>query len=197
MSTEIHLTEEAKKLAKETAAEARAAAQDAAGAAKEVAADLNGAAKEGCDRVAGMAQQAVASAQSTACNAAAAAKEVYQSARDKVDGQLTSSREFVRRHPVPVVLGALAFGAALGYFLMPGRRTPSLAHRLLDEPLDHARVALLAALAPVASRLHEGYDLAKDGAERAIDRVQELEPRSILSCLAQRVVRFGTSLIAR
>ncbi len=197
MSTEIHLTEEAKRLAKQSAAEARAAAKEVAAEVKQLASDLNGATKDGCERVGGKAQQAMAAAQSTACHAAAAAKGVYQSARDKVDSQLTGSREFVRRNPLPVVLGALAFGAALGYLLMPGRRTPSLAHRLLDEPLDHARVALLAALAPVASRLHEGYDYAKDGAERAMDRVQSLEPRGVLGCLAQRGARFGSRLVAR
>lgn len=198
MSTEIHLlSDEAKKLAQDTAAQAKAEAQRVGAEVNGVVADLKDRAEEGCDRVAGKAQQALAAAQRTAHNAAAAAKDVYHSAREKVDCQLTSSREFVQRNPVPVVLGALALGVALGYLLMPGRRAPSLAHRYLDEPLDHARVALLAALAPVASRLHEGYDMAKDGAERVIDRVQDLEPRSILSCLAQRVVRFGTSLIAR
>ncbi len=142
-------------------------------------------------------QGGCARAGGTAHHLAAAAQDMARITLHKVGGSLTNSREFVRRNPVPVILGAVAFGAVLDFLLMPGRRTPSLAHRYLDEPFDHARVALLAALAPVTHRLHDGYDLAVDGAERALERVQELRPRNPVACFAQRIARFGSRLIAR
>lgn len=118
-----------------------------------------------------IARQATAVAEETAHRATDTAKDIYQSAALKAEDTLAASKEYVRQNPVLVVVGALAFGAAIGCMLMMSRRQPAFRERYMNEPLDSAREAILAALAPVAQRLHEGYDLALDGAGKAMDRV--------------------------
>jgi ElaB/YqjD/DUF883 family membrane-anchored ribosome-binding protein len=96
-------------------------------------------------------------------------KEMYHSAAEKAGDTLATSKEYVRRNPVPVVLGAVAFGVTLGYLLMMARRRPTFGERYADEPLVAVREALLGALAPVAHSVHKRYDSARDGAGRAAD----------------------------
>lgn len=131
---------------------------------------------------------------STAQYATDRARQLYQSAAVKAEETLSTSKDYVRQNPVPVVLGAFAFGAALGCLLMMARRKPTFSERYADEPLTAVREALLVALAPVAQRVHDGYDSARTGAEKVIDRVHSFGTRRTGDSFAHRVGRIGSNL---
>jgi hypothetical protein len=107
---------------------------------------------------------------------------------------LATSKEYVRRNPVPVVLGAVAFGAAIGYMLVLALRKQTFGERYVDEPLAAVREAFLGALSPVAQGVYKGYDTARHGAEKAMDRVQSLVPGRNGGSLSHQIGRIGNNL---
>lgn len=123
-----------------------------------------------------------------------AAQEMYQSAKVKAGETLETSREYVRRNPVPVVLGAIAFGAALGCLLMMARRKQTFGERYAEEPLVAVRDAILGALAPVTQRVHQGYDLARDGAGKAMERVHNFGSGRNRNSMSDQISRIGNNL---
>ncbi len=141
-----------------------------------------------------IARGATDAAKETANCATDTAKDLYQSAALKAKDTLATSKEYVRRNPVPVVLGAIAFGAAIGYMLMVARRKPTFGERYADEPLVAVREAILGALAPVTQRVHEGYESARDGAGRAMDRVHCFGTRRAGNSFSHRIGRIGNNL---
>lgn len=156
MNTEIHSrsSNQLPKSAREIAQQATVAAHNVTGVVedlvKETYQTMLSKLDEDVDRTKGYAQQAVDASKET----------------------LTASKEYVRRNPVPVVLGAVAFGAAVGYMLVLALRKQTFGERYVDEPLVGVREAFLGALAPVAHGVHKGYDSARNGAEKAMERVQ-------------------------
>lgn len=122
------------------------------------------------------------------------AKDIYHTAALKADETLTTSKEYVRRNPVPVVLGAIAFGAAAGYLLVAARRKPSLRERYADEPLDAVRSAIISALSPVTHGIHKGVDSARDGAGKALDQVHRFGSRRKSDSFSDRLGRIGDNL---
>jgi hypothetical protein len=63
----------------------------------------------------------------TTRNAIHTAQHMYNSAALHAGDSLATTKEYVRRNPVPVVLGALAFGAAIGYLIVsPGENQTSV-----------------------------------------------------------------------
>ena len=99
--------------------------------------------------------------------------ESCQTLSAKVDDTVSRTKTYVRQNPVPVMLGALALGAALGYMIALSRREEStLRERLVEEPLHTAREAIYAVLAPVANRLHERYDSTRESAGKALNQLQ-------------------------
>jgi ElaB/YqjD/DUF883 family membrane-anchored ribosome-binding protein len=150
---------------------AREAASRAADAAKETALRATATAKEASGEVEDMAKDLANATREAANRASETAKELYHSAALKAEDTLATSKEYVRRNPVPVVLGAVAFGVAVGYMLMMARRKPTFSERYADEPMGAVREAILGAFAPVGQRVHKGYDSAMDSAGKAIDRV--------------------------
>jgi len=119
------------------------------------------------------------------------AKELYHTAAVKAGDTLACSKEYVRRNPVPVFLGAIAVGAALGYMLITARRKPTFGERYADEPMAAVREAILGALAPVRNRVHSGYDSALDGAGKAMERMHRFGSGDSLS---HRIGRIGNNL---
>lgn len=122
------------------------------------------------------------------------ASEMYESAAQRAEDTLTTSKDFVRRNPVPVVLGALAIGAAIGYLIVRGRHKPTFGERFADEPLASVREVILSALAPVSQRVHDGYDSARDGVGNVLDRVSHFHPRRVTDSLSDRIGRVGSNL---
>lgn len=126
--------------------------------------------------------------------AADTAKEVYHSAVLKAEDTFATSKEYVRQNPVPTILGAIAVGAALGYLIVMARRKPTFGERYADEPFAAVREAVLGALAPVTHRVHQGYDSARDGANKAVDRIHHLGASSNGDSLSHRMGRIGNNL---
>jgi ElaB/YqjD/DUF883 family membrane-anchored ribosome-binding protein len=162
--------------AKETAKSATVAAKDVAGVVEDVAREVTNATKDAAKR------------------ATNTAKDTYKSATLKAGDALESSRAYVRRNPVPVILGVIAFGAAIGSMLAMARRKSTFSERYADEPLVALREAILGALAPVAQRVHMGYDSARDGAEKAMDRVHRFGPGRTGNSFSDQIGRLGNNL---
>ncbi len=123
------------------------------------------------------------------------AKEACHSMSMKVEDTVVRTREYVRENPVPVLLGAVALGAALGYLMILARRPePTFRERYVDEPLSSARDALYAALAPVAQRLHEEYSSAREVAGKAMDKVHGFHPSRAADSWSDQIRRVGCNL---
>lgn len=177
------LSEAARENARRAADAARETAQRATVAAKDVTALVQDATKEVADATKDAAHRATGTA-----------KEIYQSAALKAGDTLATSKEYVRQNPVPVVLGAIAFGAAIGYLLMMARRRPTFSERYADEPLAAVREAIVGALAPMAQRVHEGYDAARGGAGKVVDRVHRFGSGRTSDSLSEQIGRIGNTL---
>lgn len=163
-------------------------------AAKEIAKKTAAATKGITNAVEDIGENVVDAGKSTARYAADKARALYQSAAERADESLTASKEYVCRNPVPAVLGAFAFGAAIGCLLMLARRKPTFSERYADEPLAAVREALIGALAPVTQRVHDGYDSARAGADKVIDRVHNLASKRDCNSFSNRVGRIGSNL---
>ncbi len=122
------------------------------------------------------------------------AKEIYHSAVVKADDTLVASKDFIRRNPLPVVLGAIAFGAAIGYVLLMPRRKLTFSEHYQNEPLSAVRNAFLGAIAPVTNRVHQGYDSARDGAGKVMNRVHDYGTGRCRNSLSGQVERLGHNL---
>jgi len=163
-------------------------------AAKGIARKTAAATKDITDAVEDIGEDIADAGKSTAQYAADKARALYQSAAERADESLATSREYVCRNPVPVVLGAFAFGAALGCLLMLARRKPTFSERYAEEPLVAVREAILGALAPVTQRVHQGYDSARDGAGKVIDRVQNIGSERTCDSFTDQIGRIGNNL---
>ena len=179
MNTNIHSKSAMNQLpeaVREIAHQATVAAQNVTGVVENMVKDtyqtMLSKVEEDVDRTKGYARQAV----------------------DVTKETLEASKEYVRRNPVPVVLGAVAFGAAIGYMVMMARRKQSFGERYVDEPLVALREAFLGALAPVAHGVHKGYDSARNSAEKAMDRVQSFDPGRSGGSLSHQIGRIGNNL---
>ena len=196
--TAREIARQATDVAEETARRATVAANDVTGAVNDAAKDVTDAAKDGYETFSSKVEEGVERTKEYAQHAVdvtkEAARDMYQSAAHKAEDTLATSKEYARQNPVLVVVGALAFGAAIGCMLMMARRQHTTRQRYVDEPLDSAHKAILAALAPVAQRLHEGCDLARDGAGKAMDRVRRFNPGRTVDSLSGKIGRVGSNL---
>lgn len=161
---------------------------------KDAYASLSAIAEEGVERTKEYVRQAVDATKDTGHRVADSAKDMYQSAARKAEGAQAISREYVRHNPLLVVAVSIAFGAAVGCLIMMGRRQPTFRQRCVDEPLDSAREAMLAAIAPVAKRLHKGYDSARDGAGKAMERAHRFNTGHAVDSLSDQIGRVGNNL---
>jgi ElaB/YqjD/DUF883 family membrane-anchored ribosome-binding protein len=179
----IHLSEAAREVARRAAD----AAKDAANRATATVRDVAG-------RVEDAAEDASVAAKDAAKRATDTAIDLYQSAAMKAEDTLATSKEYVRRNPVPVVLGSIAFGAAIGYLVMMARRKPTFSERYAEDPMVAVREAILSAFAPVTQRVHEQYDSVRDGAGKVMDRVHHFNPGRASDSISDQIGRIGNNL---
>jgi ElaB/YqjD/DUF883 family membrane-anchored ribosome-binding protein len=166
----------------------REVAQHATDVTKEAAQRVTDAVKDVTNRTTDATKEA-------AQHATNAAKEICQTVSVKAEDTMIRTKEYVRLNPVPVVLGAIAFGAALGYMIMLTRRhEPTFRERFAAEPLDATREAIFAALAPLSQRLHQGYDSARNGADNAMDKLHSYHPSRRVDSWADQIGRVGSNL---
>ncbi len=71
-----------------------------------------------------------------------ASKEAGQAIRTEAEHLLACASERIRKNPVPVVVGAVAFGVAIGYLIVASRHTPTFQEQYVNEPLDQATDAI-------------------------------------------------------
>jgi ElaB/YqjD/DUF883 family membrane-anchored ribosome-binding protein len=191
--------------------EARQAAQTATTTAKDAASQASQATKDAFNNASDTAKDAYQTARSKAEETyqtvrakaedtydvvRAKADETYRTVRAKADETAVATGQYVRQHPMPSVLGAVAIGVGLGYLLALSARRPqpSFREQYVDEPLDAAREALYAVLAPVAHRIRSGYESARDGAEKTYDRAQHFDGSHAAHSLADQLRRVGGNL---
>jgi ElaB/YqjD/DUF883 family membrane-anchored ribosome-binding protein len=102
-----------------------------------------------------------------------AVKEACNTVSTRVEDTVLRTKGYVRQNPMPVILGSLVLGVAIGCLVAVSRRAvPTLKERFMQDPVHAARDMLYAALEPAGRRLHEGYDSASEGAERAYENVR-------------------------
>jgi ElaB/YqjD/DUF883 family membrane-anchored ribosome-binding protein len=122
--------------------------------------------------------------------AADAVSEVCQSLSAKAEETLLCTKDYVRKNPMPVLLGSLVFGVAIGCLVALARKpAPTLRERFMDDPVHTARDILQATFQPVGRRIHEGYDSARDGAGRAFESFQEHFPTHRSESLGRQFLR--------
>jgi len=128
--------------------------------------------------------------QDGAQQAASAVKEACQSLSVKAEETLVRTKDYVQQNPVPILLGSLIFGAAVGCLLALTRRPePTLRERFLTDPVSTARDILQAAFEPVGRRIHDGYDSARDSAGRTLNSLQDHLPGHRSESLGQKFLR--------
>lgn len=162
--------------------------------AKNTIQKLSSKVEEGVQSTQGYAQHAMEDTKDAAHRVTDSAKEIYHSAAQKSGEKLSASKEYMRQNPVPVLLGALALGAAIGYIIMSNRRKPTFVDRFADEPLNSVRDTILTAFAPVSQRVHDGYDSARDGVGKVIDRAHNIGSGRSADSISDRIGRIGNNL---
>jgi ElaB/YqjD/DUF883 family membrane-anchored ribosome-binding protein len=121
------------------------------------------------------------------------AQQATRRAREGAHVAMERSEDYVRQNPVPVVLGAIVVGFALGFAL--GRREPLTAReRFLEEPLGHARDVFFSVLAPVAQRLRDQYGELRSAAEDAAEKVHDFDASARLDPAVRQARRLGRRL---
>lgn len=79
-----------------------------------------------------------------------AATEACHAVRDETGQAISRAAGSIRKNPLSFMIGAVAFGVAVGCLIMSGRHTPTARERYITGPLDHAGNALASSL----HRLH-------------------------------------------
>jgi len=119
-----------------------------------------------------------------------AVKEACQSLSVKAEETLVRTKEYVRQNPVPVLLGSLVVGAAIGCLLALSRRPElSFRERFMDDPMHTTRDMLHSTFQPVGRRIHDGYDSVRDGAGRAFESFQDHFPTRRAHSLGSQIVK--------
>jgi len=149
---------------------------------------------EGVEHTVHVVQHAADVARNAAHRVSETAREACQTASEKASHTMANSKECVRRHPVSMVLGAVVFGAAVGYLVMGTRRKPGFRERHVEEPLLELREAIQSVLSPVTRRLHQGYGAACDGVGKAIDQVHRHSPGHSSSSVSDRLSQVGKKI---
>lgn len=116
----------------------------------------------------------------------------------KVAGESCNSachraREMVTRNPVPTVLGALVFGAAVGYLIYSRRDQLTLPDRFVRETESFGR-RLSNAPNRISSLFNDGVEMASTGAGKASDYIHDLPTHEVLNSISGSLNRICNRL---
>ena len=103
------------------------------------------------------------------------------------------TKKMIRENPVPTVLGALVFGAAIGYLVLSRREETSLYDRLIHDSAS-ARRRLAAAPGRLSSIFHDGLDAASRRASRASDYIHDLPTDEVVDSVSSSLNRLANRL---
>lgn len=159
--------------------------------AKEAAGELLHTARNKTQEAAHLARERAAEAFDLARNRT---HEAVRAAREKGGQALAQGSQVVRENPVPALLGALAVGICVGVLISRREERLSFRERFAADPLHTTREALLAALAPVAGKLHEQYDAARSSAVDTVNRINSRQNRRALDHLFSQARRTADNL---
>lgn len=163
-------------------------------AADDISESANVELKEGAQAANDSAGKANEATKKVAKQATEKTKELQRSASSKAEQALEASEKQVRRNPLPVLIGAIAFGASIGLLLCRNRYKRSLVNRYVDEPLDSVGQSLVAALRPLGKKACRGLSFARNRADRAMDRIDQFGKKGKCDALSHRMGRIGSNL---
>ena len=66
------------------------------------------------------------------------ARETLATVREESKNAMCCASDYVRKNPLSSLVGAVAFGVAVGCLIMSGKPAPTLQQRYIKEPLDQA-----------------------------------------------------------
>lgn len=115
-------------------------------------------------------------------------KEACHTMSNRVEDTVLRTKGYVQQNPLPVVVGSLVLGAAIGCLVAVSRRQ-SLKERFTHDPVNTAREILYAALEPMGRRLDHGVDAVSEGAERAVRNVRDHLPFHSRDSWGRQMVR--------
>ena len=108
------------------------AAQRATNAAKDLYQTISSDAKDSLAHGKEYAQHALEATRDAAQNATDAVKDTCKTVAAKTEVAIAQSNDYVRQHPLPIIVGALALGMALGCMIgMSQRHEPTFRQRYL------------------------------------------------------------------
>jgi hypothetical protein len=106
-------------------------------------------------------------------------EKVKCAANESCSSACHRAKDMITRNPVPTVLGAMVFGAAVGYLVFSRREQLDLPHRLVRETERFGR-RLSHAPGRVSSLFHDGVEMASAGAGKASNYLHDLPNREVL-----------------
>lgn len=125
--------------------------------------------------------------------ASAQAGEVIGKVKTAACERCSQAKDLVVRNPVPTVLGALVFGAAVGYLIYTRRDEATLYDRLARDTAS-VRKQLRAAPDRLSEILHDGLDRASRKAHKASDYVHDLPTDDVIDSVSNSLHRLANRL---
>lgn len=119
-------------------------------------------------------------------------QQALHTAKDKTNEALTHSGNYVKENPIPALLGALAVGIVVGVLISRKEEERTFRQRFAEDPVNTARGAVFAALAPIAEKLHDQYDMARSGAQHAVDRINTRQNRRAVDDILSQARRTAS-----
>lgn len=120
-------------------------------------------------------------------------EKVKTAASDHCNHACHRAKELVVKNPIPTVLGALVFGAAVGYLVYSRRESLSLPDRFVRETESFGR-RLSAAPSRLSSLFHDGVDIASARAGKASDFIHDLPTSDVLHNISGSLNRICNRL---
>jgi ElaB/YqjD/DUF883 family membrane-anchored ribosome-binding protein len=112
-------------------------------------------------------------------NISAAAGETWKQARDRAGNARARTKVFVRENPLPVIVGALAFGLAIGWALRHATREEKEAE--IKTPLGDFNWSFLSVpflwpfLKSMKGRYHDSAESLRDAARGGMQRMRKID----------------------
>lgn len=114
--------------------------------------------------------------------------------RSHCNSSCQRAKDLIVRNPVPTVLGALVFGAAVGYLIYSRREEETTISNRIARDVDTLRSRLSNAPGRISSLFHDGMDRAATGAEKASEYIHDLPTRDVLNSISNSLNRIGSRL---
>lgn len=121
-------------------------------------------------------------------------QKALHTAKDKTNEALAQSGNYVKENPIPALLGALAVGIVVGILISRKEEERTFRQRFAEDPVNTARGAVFAALAPIAEKLHDQYDMARSGAQHAVNRINTRQNRRAVDDIVSQARRTASHL---